>query len=496
MKFSIRTNKLEETGPGTLVVGLPDDKSLPAALAPLDARLDGLLARLHGDGTLRGKTETQEVVHTLGRLPCSRLVLSGLGAENELDLKRLTDWAARTAKRLRKSGVSEAAVRLPSVPGASLEQIARAAVEGFELGSREFVKYKSGNDLPRELNAIELIAIDGAEKTALDAGVATGEAVAMGMTFARELGNEPANVATPTYLADRAQEMAKASGLDCTILGPDEMAALGMGSLLGVARGSEEPARFIVVELSTGRPGPTQALVGKGLTFDSGGISIKPAARMQEMKFDMCGGAAVLGSLFALSKLRPNGKVVGLVPATENLPSGRAVKPGDILRSMSGLTIEVVNTDAEGRLILADALTYARRYKPDSVIDIATLTGAIVIALGAHAMGAMGNDEAFVEHVRAAGMRTGERVWPLPLWREYVENMRGDTADLTNSSNAGGKAITAAAFLSRFAEGMRWTHLDIAGTAWSDAEGGDRVVQGATGSGVRTMVESVLSFKG
>lgn len=493
MQVSTVKQEIDSLSSHALVLPLADDGGLPPDLQRLDSRLDGLLGRLRESAQLRGKADTQEVVHTLGRLKAARLVIMGIGKASDLDLKRLTDWAVRTGKRLRRAGVTEAHLRLPQVTGATQAAVARAAVEGLTLTAHDFRGQRTGNDQRPELERVTLVAGDDAELAALSEGARLGAAVAAGMSLARELGNEPANIATPSFIADRAATMARERGLGCEVLDRDQMAALGMGSLLGVAQGSDEPPRFIILEKKAPAGSPTIALIGKGITFDSGGISIKPAARMHEMKYDMMGGGAVIGAMRALAELTTRSRVVGIIPCCENLPSGRSMKPGDVLKSMSGLTIEVTNTDAEGRLILADAITYAKRYEPAAIIDIATLTGAIVTTLGAHAMGLFGNDESFVEYVRAAGLRTGERSWPFPLWNEYMEDIKSPCADMVNSATAGGKSITAAALLSRFAEGVKWAHLDIAGTAWGEGTS-DSAVAGATGSGVRTLVESVLAW--
>jgi leucyl aminopeptidase len=303
---------------------------------------------------------------------------------------------------------------------------------------------------------------------------------------------QPGNVCTPTYLADRARELAERHGLEITVLDRAAMRAEKMGALLAVAQGSVEEPRFIVLEYRGGGDAPPVALVGKGVTFDSGGISIKPAASMEEMKYDMSGAAAVLGTFELLGRLRPAINVVGVVPATENLPSGTAVKPGDVVTAQLGKTIEIVNTDAEGRLILADALSYVRRFKPAAILDAATLTGAVVVALGHHAIGLMGTDEGLLGEVRAAGERAGERCWPLPLWDEYRELLKSEIADLKNSGGRSAGAIAGGWFLREFAEGAPWAHLDIAGTAYTDSEGPHQA-KGPTAIGVRLFAEFLLA---
>jgi leucyl aminopeptidase len=326
-----------------------------------------------------------------------------------------------------------------------------------------------------------------------EAGRVTGDAMAAGARLTRNLQAQPGNVCTPTYLADQAGVLAKTYGFGLTVLDRAQMKKEGMGALLAVAQGSEEEPRFIVLEYHGGaKDRPPVVLVGKGVTFDSGGISIKPAQNMEDMKYDMSGAAAVLGTFEVLGRLKPAVNVVGLIPSTENLPSGTAVKPGDVVRSHFGKSIEIINTDAEGRLILCDALSYARRFKPAAVLDAATLTGAVVVALGHHAIGIMGNDEPLVAEVRDAGERSGERCWPLPLWDDYRELVKSDIADVKNSGGRSAGTIAGGWFLREFVDGFPWVHLDIAGTAY-EGEGG---AKGPTAVGVRLFTEFLLRRAG
>jgi leucyl aminopeptidase len=328
----------------------------------------------------------------------------------------------------------------------------------------------------------------------VEEGARVGQIVAEAACLVRDLGNQPGNVATPTMLAQTAQRIAQQHGLRCQVLDRVQIEELGMGAFMSVARGSQEPPKFIILEHNADHEDlQTLVLVGKGITFDSGGISIKPGEKMEMMKFDMSGGAAVLGTLQAVAQLDLPLHVVGLVPATENLPSGTATKPGDIVRALSGKTIEVINTDAEGRMILADALAYAQRYQPAAVIDLATLTGACVVALGHHAIGLMGNNLELIARLKEAGQASGERVWELPLWEEYHEQLKSDVADMKNVGGRPAGAITAAALLSKFAEGYPWAHLDIAGTAYTDEEK-SYIPKGGTGVGVRLLVELLRNW--
>jgi leucyl aminopeptidase len=345
-------------------------------------------------------------------------------------------------------------------------------------GTYRFDRLKSKP--PEAKRVLKKIAVHAADKTQAaqaDSSIVRAMAIAEGVAFAKDLGNLPGNVCTPTYLAEQAQELGKRSGMKVEVLEQKDMERLGMGCFLAVARGSRQPPKFIVLEYNGGKRGAAPvALVGKGITFDTGGISIKPSAEMDEMKFDMCGAASVLGTMKAIAQMRLPLNVVGLIPATENMPGGNAIKPGDIVTTLSGQTVEILNTDAEGRLILCDALTYAERFKPVAVIDIATLTGAMVIALGHVATGLFSNSDALAREVLAAGETAWDRAWHLPLWDEYQDALKSNFADIPNIGSRAGGSITAACFLSRFTKSYPWAHLDIAGTGWkSGAE------KGATG---------------
>jgi leucyl aminopeptidase len=364
-------------------------------------------------------------------------------------------------------------------------------VEGSLLALYEFRELKTEEEEERRGRVSELVIVEAAQERLeiVRRGADTARVVADAVRLARDLGNRPGNVATPTHLAEVAQRVADETGMRCQVFDEEQMRELGMGALLGVARGSEEPATFIVLEHNADRDDlDTIVLVGKGLTFDSGGISIKPSQGMQDMKYDMMGGAAVIATLKAVAELNLPLRVVGLVAATENLPGGRAIKPGDVLKALNGKTIEVINTDAEGRLVLADALSYAQRYAPRAIIDLATLTGACMVALGRYATGLFTNDEGLADRIQAAARVTGERVWPLPLYDEHKEEIKSDVADVKNMGKGryGGASI-GAAFLSHFVGDHPWVHLDIAPTAWAD-EAKDYTPKGATGVGVRLLV--------
>lgn len=435
--------------------------------------------------------------------PSGTLVLLGLGEQKKLTAEGLRRAFGVLAKRMRRKTTLRLRFALDGAFSTRVlrklgwEAATRAAVEGWILGGYRFDALKT---LARDqLKSGELIldpgGISAEASAAARRGARKGEIIAAGVNFARDLTNMPGNQLYPETLASRARTMARRSGLKCRVLGKAAIEREKMGAFLAVSQGSERPPRLIVLEYRPRRRArQTVVLVGKAVTFDSGGISIKPARGMEEMKFDMAGGAAVLGALQVIAALRPQLNVVGVVPASENLISGSATRPGDVLRSASGKTIEVINTDAEGRLLLADGLHYARRFKPDAVVDLATLTGACVVALGTRLTGLMTNDRALGRKVREAGLSAGEPVWELPLTEEYHDTVKGQVADLKNSTGRNAGAVTAGAFLARFIEGIPWAHLDIAGTGWTTREYGYHLL-GATGVGVRLLSELVLGIE-
>jgi leucyl aminopeptidase len=439
------------------------------------------------DGDFGGNTgETALLYGQSG--PAPRLLLVGLAEKDRFTLEKLRRAAATVARRARTLGLHSAAFSLPILTDTTTTEVARTVAEGAGLGLYRFDRHKTASD-DHELETFWLVAEEGALEEATE-GAELGAKVAEGTELARDLANEPSNVATPEYLAEKASRIAEKYGMELEVLDRAGIQEEGLTGLATVGRSASNEPRFIVLEhRGGGEPAPV-ILVGKAVTFDSGGISIKPSAGMEDMKFDMSGGAAVLGAMEAVGALHLSLNVVALVPATENMPGGGAFKPGDVLRMHSGKTVEIVTTDAEGRLILADALSYARRYEPSAVVDCATLTGACVVALGDHASGLMGNDEDLVAELQTAGETTGERAWPLPLFDEYTEQIQGDTADIKNSGGRKGGALTAGAFLKEFAE-YPWAHLDIAGTAYGK-KGNAYTTKGATGAPTRLLVEFLL----
>ena len=460
----------------------------PAGL--VDRASGGQIGNLIASGDFRGKLYQTAVIRTGGAMLARRIVVVGLGKRADFNLEKLRGAYAAAARQVRDLNLKDFALAVDGgVFDLPLPQVAEAILEGALLGLYRFTPYKTvDRESMTDVRDIHVIEDDAERLKAIGKAAGTAEAVARAVFLARDLVSRPGNDMTPSALVREARNVAGGRPLKLRVLDAAQMKKIGMNALLGVARGSSEPAKFIILEYDGRRKGdPPIMLVGKGLTFDSGGISIKPSEKMEEMKTDMAGGAAVLGAIAAVADLKLPVHVVGLIPATENLPGGKAYKPGDILKSLSGRTIEVITTDAEGRLILADALTYALRYKPAAVIDLATLTGACIVALGDHVIGMLGTDEALKARIREAADATGERVWELPLWEDYDEQIRSDIADFKNSGGRAGGAITAAAFLRKFVGDVPWVHLDIAGPSWLSK---DRpyIPKGASGVGVRLLV--------
>lgn len=500
MKITIKHGFIQEEPTEAVVVNLFEGVTEPGgATGALDRALGGAIRDLIAAGDFKGRLNETAVLYPRGAIPAQRALIVGLGKEEKFDLDKVRQAAGTAAKRLRDLGVKSFAtiVHGAGAGGISVEAAAQAVVEGSVLALYQFREHKhlEPEEEAKEVEEVTLLEADEARVAQVEEGARVGQIVAEAACLVRDLGNQPGNVATPTMLAETAQRIAQEHGLRCQVLDRAQIEELGMGAFLSVARGSQEPLTFIILEHNADREDlPTLVLVGKGITFDSGGISIKGREKMGLMKFDMCGGAAVLGTLQAVARLDLPLHVVGLVPATENLPSGTATRPGDIVRAMSGKTIEVISTDAEGRMILADGLAYAQRYQPAAVIDLATLTGACVVALGHHAIGLMGNHPELIARLKEAGQASGERVWELPLWEEYHEQIKSDVADMKNAGGRPAGAITGAALLSKFAEGYPWAHLDIAGTAWTEEAKKPYISKGGTGVGVRLLVELLQNW--
>jgi leucyl aminopeptidase len=500
MEVTVQAGGVDRESVDAIVLMLHEgDSTLQGTAATIDKSLDGALTALRREGEFTGKLKQQSVLHTPGQLKSKRVVLAGLGKPEKLTLEGLRQAAGGAATCARELHASTIAVTIEGAERAplALPDVAQAVAEGMVLALYRFDKFKTEDNDRRDVTKVTIMANTRAQAKAVQQGAEIGRIVAESANFARSLVNHPSNEMTPTILAEQARQMAKECHLKCEVLDRKDIAKLGMGLLLAVAQGSEQPPKFIILEHRGGtRSRGNIVFVGKGITFDSGGISIKSADGMERMKYDMSGGAAVIGALRAASLLQIPQNVIGLIPATENLPSGKATKPGDVHRAMNGKTAEIINTDAEGRLILGDALAYAARYRPIACVDLATLTGACVVALGHEAIGMMGNSqgEELMDRLRRAGGRTGERVWQLPLWDEYLEHVKSDVADVKNvgMGRAAG-TIAGAAFLVKFVDDYAWVHLDIAGTAWADREQPYKP-KGGTGVGVRLLTQMLLDW--
>ena len=494
-----------------LVLGVYERREPTPSARRADEAAGGALGQVLADGDLAPAVGSTAVVRRPSGLPAKRVVLVRLGARSSLDdraFRRAARSAARAVAGTGSVGATDFLAEAEVGGGGEGREAAReerpdeawrvrAVAEAYGDATYRFAEGKSKPDaasVPR-LRRVAVHSSGGGADGRAGARRALAEAAAIdaGKRLARDLGNRPGNVCTPSHLAERAAALAEEfEALSVEVLEEERMRELGMGALLAVARGSREPPKLVVVEYAGGNPDEAPVvLVGKGVTFDSGGISIKPAAAMDEMKFDMCGAASVLGAIRAAAELRLPLNVVSVVPAVENLPGGRACKPGDVVTSLSGQTIEILNTDAEGRLILCDAISYAERFDPDPVIDVATLTGACIIALGHVASGLFTNCQDLGDALRAAGARSGDRCWELPVWPEYEEALKSNFADVANVGGRPAGSVTAAVFLSRFARERRWAHLDVAGAAWESGKN-----KGATGRPVPLLVQYLIDRAG
>jgi leucyl aminopeptidase len=497
MEVRAEFGRFWEVEADALVVNIYEgEKPDEGALKELDERAGGVLKELLGTDEMRGKQGDIVFIYRPGNLRARRLLLMGAGKREEFSLDTIRKVTGAAARFLRSKGVHSMAILRRSQ--LDLDKSAQAAVEGALLGLFEPDMYKTESKEERRIDELILVSATAGTNDMLANGVERGRIIGEAVNFARELSNEPSSVLTPSELAERARETAAKFGLDIDVLDEARMKELGMGALLGVARGSDEPAKLIVLRYTPsgtepmGNDADVIAIVGKGITFDSGGISIKPADGMEKMKYDMSGAAATLAAMRAIAQLKPPINAIGIMPASENMPSGRAYKPGDVLRSMSGKTIEVINTDAEGRLILADAISYARKLGATRIIDLATLTGAVSIALGTINVGVLGNNQEFIDEIRQAGREVGERLWQLPLDDDYRELIKSEIADIKNTGGRYAGTITAAYFLKEFAEDTPWVHLDIAGTAW-ESERKPYMSKGPTGVAIRTIINYVCN---
>ncbi|MFN3581276.1 MAG: leucyl aminopeptidase [Pseudomonas sp.] len=496
MEFNVKHGALETIKSGCLVVALSETKTLSGPAADLDKACNGQISAAIKHGDISGKAGQTLMLFGLPGIAAQRLLLIGSGKDEELSDRAFRKLAQKVIATLKDGGASDALLTLPALPvkGRDLYSRTRLLAETLREGLYQFDQFKSQKASKPKLKKCLLWSADKADAPILTKAASHAQAISDGTDLTRTLGNLPGNVCTPTYLAKEAKALAKQfKELEVEVLEEKDMKALGMGSLLSVSAGSAEPAKLIRFSYQGGKAkDKPHVLVGKGITFDTGGISIKPSPNMDEMKYDMCGAATVFGVIKAVLSLQLPINLVGLVAAAENMPSSTATKPGDIVTSMSGQTIEVLNTDAEGRLVLCDTLTYAERFKPASVVDIATLTGACIVALGSHACAVMGNDQSLVDSLLVAGTQADDRAWQLPLFDEYQEQLDSPFADIANIGGPKAGSITAGCFLSRFAKAYPWAHLDIAGTAWTSG-GKDK---GATGRPVPLLMQYLLNQVG
>ena len=496
MEFSIKSGNPEKQRAACVVVGVFESRKLTLPAELIDNASLGHITSGLRRGDMDGKSGTSLLLHSVPNTNCERVLLIGLGKEKEFREKEYIAAIRATIKALNQTGASDATLFLTELAVCKRDiawRVRQTVVTARETAYK-FDTYKSNQQdkQGRELRKLTLVVDRRNEQQEAEQALQQGLALAEGIALARDLGNQPPNICHPSYLADQAKQMANDLGLDCEILERDTMAEMGMHSLLAVARGSAQAPKLIVLHYRGGsKKDKPLVLVGKGVTFDTGGISLKPAADMDEMKYDMCGAAGVLGTLQAVARMALPINLTVIVPAVENMPGGNATRPGDIVTSLSGQTIEILNTDAEGRLILCDALTYAERFEPQTVIDVATLTGACVVALGGVASGLFSNKDSLARDLAEAGEEAGDRAWHLPLWDDYQELIKSPFADMANVGGRWGGAITAACFLSRFTKKYDWAHLDIAGTAWKS--GADK---SATGRPVALLTHYLMQAAG
>ncbi|MBT5226700.1 MAG: leucyl aminopeptidase [Proteobacteria bacterium] len=494
MKIQLSSLDVLHARTDCLVVAVREGAQQPPSTRKIERASKGLIKSLMASGDIDGRPGNVLLVPFPSGIQAKRLLLVGVGDKPDID--DLASAALAAARQLCSTQSVSAVVTLTEVAVTGTDATTRARVisQAIQEASYRFnqLKTSKGKEAARRqctVNRVSLLASSGKNDTAMRTGIQEACAIANGVALAKDLSNLPGNLCTPSYLANQARKLGKSHKLKVNVLDEAKMKALGMGALLSVSRGSREPARLIVMEHQGGqRSDKPVVLVGKGLTFDAGGISLKPAAAMDEMKYDMCGGASVFGAMVAASELKLKLNVIGIVPSSENLPDGAANKPGDIVTSMSGKTIEILNTDAEGRLILCDALTYAERYKPAAIIDIATLTGACVVALGHPATGLFSPDDKLAEELLACGESARDRAWRMPIWDEYQKQLNSPFADIANIGGRTAGAVTAACFLSRFTKNMAWAHLDIAGTAWHSGAN-----KGATGRPVSMLTRFLIN---
>ncbi|MDH5393424.1 MAG: leucyl aminopeptidase [Gammaproteobacteria bacterium] len=494
MEFSVKSGSPEKQRMSCIVVGVFDSRKLSASAQILDDASEGLISNLIRRGELEGLLGQDLLLHNVPNTLCDRILLLGCGKEKELDVNNFRKINAQMAKILDQRGATEAFSCLTELPlkNREIDWKIRQSIEAIEEQLYRFDQLKS--DKQNSRRPLRKVVFSVSSRRDLPTGelaVRQGSAIISGIKLSKDLANMPGNICTPGYLAEQARSLGKTyRNFETEILEESQMEELAMGALLSVSRGSRESAKLIIMKYSGAASADEKpvVLVGKGVTFDSGGISLKPGAAMDEMKYDMCGAAGVFGAMSAIAELQLPINVVAVIPATENMPDGLASKPGDIVTSMSGTTIEILNTDAEGRLILCDALTYSQKFNPEVVIDIATLTGACVIALGGHPAGLFGNHNPLINDLLNAGKYSGDRCWHMPTWPEYKQQLKSNFADLANIGGREAGSITAAVFLAQFTKKYNWAHLDIAGVAWKGGEN-----KGSTGRPVPLLMQYILN---
>jgi leucyl aminopeptidase len=498
VQFAVIAGDLSQSSADVLVVNLFEGVSAPGGgTGAVDDALGGAITTLIAQGDIRGKAGELTLIHTMGKIASPRVLVAGLGKQQEFDVDAVRNIAANVVRFVRKPGIKTIATLAHGggIAGLDPAACAQAIAEGSVLGSYRFTRHKAPDKDAAEITSVTIIEHDAHKFDAMQAAAKRGVIVAEATNLARDLANEPANHLTPTELAARAKALAEETGIGCEILEEADMKAKGMGSLLSVAAGSTQPAKLLRLSYNgRGGQGFDLALVGKGITFDTGGISIKPAANMDAMKADMTGAASVIAAIGAIARLKPNINVVAIAPCTENMPGGNATKPGDVVTAMNGRTIEILNTDAEGRLVLADALCYAVELGATHIVDVATLTGAVTTALGDVCYAVLTNNDQFASRFEAAAKDVGEKTWRLPMFKEYDEFIKSDVADQKNTGGTRGAGVIAGAkFLEPFVGDTPWVHLDIAGVDNMPSDKG-WVAKGASGMSVRPMIDLALKM--
>ncbi len=495
MKFKVDKGRSEDYPCEILLLfSFESHDSIEGPLLKVDQRWKGFLSELMKQGDFRGERFQCHLLYTHGLLSAKRVLLTGLGKKDEFSLETWRGASSKAGQFIRDSGIKQLVFQISRMESFSEKELAEAFVTGLMLGTYQYKEFKTvEKEKNKEIEEVILLGETEKELDLIQEGLREGRIISEAVCQARDWVNAPSNQATPTFLAQQAQKIAKEYGMEIQVFDVDQAEAMGMGAFVAVAKGSKEPGKFVILEYNKGKNLEKIVLIGKGITFDSGGISIKPSEKMERMKDDMSGAAAVLATLKAAAELQIPLHLIGILPLTENLPGGKAYKPGDILKTLSGQTVEVISTDAEGRLILSDALAYGLRYQPKAIIDLATLTGACVVALGDYVIGLFGNDEALLKRIQKASDETGEKAWQLPLWDEYFEYLKSDVADFKNVGTRSAGAIIGAIFLSKFVGETPWAHLDIAGPAYIEKER-PYIPKGGTGVGVRLLIQLLRNW--